>query len=254
MPDAVILLRLAFVNAPPPHPPLSFMHKNQSKQVTHTQVERDRYQEEMMTMSRRMYTDPGCALPEEISSTKEEFPKPHEHTIDAADEETVVMGNLDQRPAEVGKVEKLNQICSIPEKDREARDRQLIEMYTPRKKTVKSKSQSDGKIDLTSAAVGRLSVLRTPSTQNSSSRAPVLSPEQLYPYYDLVVAEPSTVFDEEFSGSAAASSRDLASSSAPPTRTESPLYMWRRNPPRNGLPPIPKKHEVIVPPFSPKFR
>lgn len=202
-----------------------------------------------MTMTRPSYSDPGCALPEEISNNKKAVfsrPPPAEQVVDDddgddsgdgdADEETVVMGNLDRRPAQIGKVEKLTQICSIPEEEREARDRQLIAMYT-RKKT---KAKSDGTISYKPPT----NLAHSPIPR--SGQTPV-APEQQYPYYDLVVAEPSKVFDADFSGSAAATA---------PVRTETPVLLWERNRPRNPRPPLrsSKKHEVIVPPFSPKFR
>ena len=226
----------------------------------------------MNTNFRTRVADPGCALPEDIiSRSKKEkqilFPEtpPEEQVVDVGEddeagdedefgtvigdeEETVVMGNRDRRPAEVTRIEKLNQICSIPEEERAARDRQLIEMYTRKK----IKSKSEGHINILKEKIfvptpATPSSTKKPSSALSPPSMPTKTPQELYPYYDLVVAEPSKIFESDFITSAAAK---------PPLRTETPLSMGPPRTPtkmRSASPPTAKKLGVFVPPFSPKF-
>jgi hypothetical protein len=112
-----------------------------------------------------------------------------EEPMEDDDEATVITGNLDQRPARLGKQEKLKRRSEImTEEERSARDREMIQMYTRKK-------QNGNKFAKRSRAPSS-------TTSSSSSESPFISsnkslmggdlPQHHYPYYDLVIQqEPS---------------------------------------------------------------
>lgn len=186
---------------------------NPSKKTTMDAVEVSGRQE------RSSFTDLGCMMPEEGY----DFFNPEED-----DDVTVVMGNLDQRPAHISNLEKLTNLSAITQEEKDARDRQLIQMYTRegqypgatrrrRRFSAPTRNQQD-------RSESYRSLLSEASNGTCTSAQASLLPENYYPYYDLVVMEPKQVFDESF--------QSTDSEEATPEQ----------------------QHEVILPPFSPRKR
>lgn len=149
--------------------------------------------------------DLGCALPEEGHS----FISP-----ELDDEETVVMSNVDKRPSHIGNREKLQQKGHVSQEARDARDRQLIDMYT-RKRNRPVMAQPR-----------RFAATSNETKQSSARSLNSESPEKFYPYYDLVVTDPSTRSDGNANVGSIVDKEKLSS--------------------------VSEGHEVILPPFSPR--
>jgi hypothetical protein len=209
------------------------------------------------------YADLGCILPEESTNCEYFNPKLNSNGGGGgADDDTVVRGNLDNRPKYIGKLEKLHSLSTITQEDKDARDRQLIEMYTrPRPPDKRNKNKAKSKSSPSRMGMGAVykpppppppqvtpqqqqqrpncsrvrrddrpkwnsnrSIMTTSSSRNVSPQVP----EQFYPYYDLVVTDSPTtrVVESKKGGVASAVARPLASAAS-------------------------QHHEVILPPFSP---
>jgi hypothetical protein len=105
------------------------------------------------------------------------------------DEATVITSNLDRRSSLVVNQERLQKLAkSMTQEERDARDRQLVEIYTPRR------NKSCGPVTMS-----RISNINSSRSMNSAKkRAGSFNkensqcPEHHYPYYDLVVQDSVT--------------------------------------------------------------
>lgn len=193
--------------------PFSGMKKTNNSQPTRLNEQILQQQSTTMSLATRRrsdFSDPGCMLPGGHDSYSSSFDG--SFSLQDDDEETVVINNLDKRPSYVGKREKIRRLSSLTQEERDARDRQLITMYSRKGR----KSSGSG------GRVGRppRSKMEQPSKPKSlpwshGSNRSLMSqqtgvPENFYPYYDLVVTDVATAI--EMGGSSAT---DASSSSSP---------------------------------------
>jgi hypothetical protein len=105
------------------------------------------------------------------------------------DEATVITSNLDTRPPLVVNQERLQNLAkSTTQEERDARDRQLVEIYTPRR----NKSCGNINISRRSTRNSAGSVSSAKKRAGSFNKGNSQLPEHHYPYYDLVVQDSST--------------------------------------------------------------
>ena len=158
---------------------MSGTHKTDSHFQQSTSSQQGKVHQTTMKSSRRTdWEDPGCLMPEAFDPTSLFVDKCTEETDE--DEDTVVMNNLDRRPTHIGKHEKIRRLSSISPEEREARDRQLIELYTRKG----SQQRKPARAGFAEAGADKWSSNR--SIMSASNRS---VPENFYPYYDLVVTD-----------------------------------------------------------------
>jgi hypothetical protein len=105
------------------------------------------------------------------------------------DEATVITNNLDRRPSLVVNQERLQKLAkSMTQEERDARDRQLVEMYTPRRHKSCGNISINRSSSNSSRRVNPSAKKRAGSFHSGNSQLP----EHHYPYYDLVVQDSST--------------------------------------------------------------
>jgi hypothetical protein len=114
------------------------------------------------------------------------------------DEATVITSNLDRRPSLVVNQERLQKLAkAMTQEERDARDRQVVEMYKPRRnkscgsiKTNSSRSSRSGGSNSNNSSGASVSSAKKRSGSFSNGNHQL--PEHHYPYYDLVVDSSTT--------------------------------------------------------------
>jgi hypothetical protein len=206
------------------------------------------------------YSDLGCLLPEE--STNLDYSSFNKGDDDDDDEKTVVMGNRDSRPKHIGRLEKLHSLSNITQDQKDARDRQLIEMYTrPRPGDKRTKNKKKAKSSPSRMGMGNVYNPHNPqgSAAPSSSRQLLQQQQQQQQLPPKGKSSPNRSLSCSVTTSSARSVASQVLEQFYPyfdlVVTDSPMRKVTNSPAsvsKNAISSEDAKHEVILPPFSPR--